>query len=193
MKMKKAFTIIELMAVIAIIAVLMTIVTTTSSKSMKAAREQRANACCKLVHQGLETYYTQKDQWPGAIGDAIKNGTGLSRGNNEGIDGSSDPDRFILNGSEIRDMVATMVKECVQNHNQLMDVSGLFVSRFPGEGGSRHYGLNFVDAVHGTKESPKKMSISEMYYGYPESDSGYFRRFKMTYIVPANIMSVTRQ
>ena len=193
MKMKRAFTIIELMAVIAIIAVLMTIVTTTSANSMKTAREQKAKATCDLALRGLETYYAQKDQWPGAIGDAIKNGTGLSRGNNEGRDGSSDPDRFVLNGSEIRDMMSVMVKECVHNNNPLMDVSGLFVSRFPGEWSSRHYGLNFLDAVHGTKESPKKMSIAEMYYGYPETSHGYFRRFKMTYIVPANIMSVTRQ
>ena len=54
-------------------------------------------------------------------------------------------------------------------------------------------GLDFMDAVRGTKRSPKRMKLAEMHFGYPETDSGYFRRFKVVYSIPTDEMKVSKQ
>ena len=36
----------------------------------------------------------------------------------------------------------------------------------------------------------KKMSVSEMYYGYPETSHGYFRSFRLYYSVPTDSVEV---
>ncbi|MBQ6135856.1 MAG: prepilin-type N-terminal cleavage/methylation domain-containing protein [Kiritimatiellae bacterium] len=184
--MKKAFTLIELMAVVAIIAVLLGIITTAASNSIKMARSQKAKALCACVKQGIETYHAQKDEWPGSIGKRIAAGTVLSRTNQEGVNNTTNNDKYILDGTEVRDMIREVVMETIRNNNPLMDISGLFVSRDQGEPGGRGHGLDFMDAVRGTKRSKKKMQVGEMYFGYPETDHGYFRRFKIVYSVPTD-------
>ena len=89
-------------------------------------------------------------------------------------------------------MIKALVDEA-KNGNPLMDISGLFVSRSPGENGQKGYGLDFMDAIHGTRKSQRKMSTGEMYFGYPEPDHGYFRRFKIVYSLPTDEMKVNRQ
>jgi len=190
--MKKAFTIIELMVVIGIIAILLTLVTTAASSSMKQARVRKAQACCMIVQQGLATYYAQKARWPGSVGDRIHSGGISSRSNDEGVNGNTDPDKYVLDGSEIDDMIAKLIQE-TKRGNPLMDISGLFVSRSQGEAGSREYGLDFMPAVRGTKQNRKKMKVSEMHFGYPESSHGYFRRFKVVYSIPTDEMKVSQQ
>ena len=189
--MKKAFTLIELMAVVAIIGILLGIITSAAANSLKLARKQKASALCVCAKQGIETYHAQKEKWPGGIGDRIAAGAVLSRSNNEGVNNSSNADLYILDGSEVRDMIKEVVLETVRNNNPMMDISGLFVSRDSGESGSRGFGLNFMDAVRGTKQSKKKMSVGEMYFGYPESSHGWFRRFRIVYSVPTDSMEVS--
>ena len=53
--------------------------------------------------------------------------------------------------------------------------------------------MDFRDAVRGTKKSPRKMSVAEMYFGYPDPSTGYFLRFKMVYSIPTDQFSVTKQ
>lgn len=192
-KSKKAFTLIEMMAVLAIIGILLGLVVTAVSGSMKASRRHKANAVCKVVQQGIETYRAQKDKWPGSVGDKIDSGNVLSRTNSEGEEYTSDNNKYVLSSGEVRDMIKTIVNESVNNNNPLMDISGLFVSRSSGESGSKGYGMDFWEAVRGTKESPKKMSLGEMYFGYPEESRGYFRRFKIVYSVPTDSMEVMKQ
>ena len=189
--MKKAFTLIELMAVVAIIGILLGIITSAAANSLKLARKQKASALCVCAKQGIETYHAQKEKWPGGIGDRIAAGAVLSRSNNEGVNNSSNADLYILDGGEVRDMIKEVVLETVRNNNPMMDISGLFVSRDSGESGSRGFGLNFMDAVRGTKQSKKKMSVGEMYFGYPESSHGWFRRFKIVYSVPTDSLEVS--
>ena len=190
--MKKAFTIVELMVVVGIIAILLTLVTTAASSSIRQARLRKAQACCTIVQQGLATYYAQKSRWPGSIGSSIHNGGVGSRSNEEGVNGSSDPDKYILTGSEIDSMIADLIQE-TKRGNPLMDISGLFVSRGQGEPGSKDLGLDFMPAIRGTKQSRKKMKVSEMHFGYPESSHGYFRRFKVVYSIPTDEMKVSQQ
>ena len=196
--MKKGFTIVELMMVIGIIAVLMGIITTAASSSVKASRTRKADALCKLVQTGLATYYEQKGEWPW--------GNGLPPGNqDDGAGNSKDPDNIVLSAAQVRQCVKAMVDEAKRG-NPVMDISGLFVSRDPGElsGGSgakgqsaqpmkRSYGLDFIQAIRGTKQSPEKMKSGQMYFGYPDPETGYFLRFKMVYSIPSDSVIVSKQ
>ena len=82
--MKKGFTIVELIMVVGIIGVLLGIVTTAASSSIKQSRQRKADACCTIIRQGLETYYAQEGKWPGSIGNQIENGSLPSRTNKLG-------------------------------------------------------------------------------------------------------------
>ena len=193
--MKKGFTIVELLMVVGIIAVLMGIVTTAAASSIKASRRQKASALCTIVQTALATYREQKGRWPIDMP--------VSRANREGSNGNSNSDIVVLNGTEVRACVKALVEE-TKKHNPMMDISGLFVSRQDGElaggtdsSGNRKvkpaFGLDFMQAIHGTRESSKKMKSSEMYFGYPDPETGYFLRFKMTYSIPTDQLTVSKQ
>ncbi len=187
--MKKAFTIVELMMVVAIIGILLGIVTTAASSSIKQAREHKANTCCKIVEQGFATYYAQKGEWP-SVGKTVKSNPNSLGKDYKGDNGKDDPDRRELSATEIDSMIRELIAETKKN-NPMMDISGLFVSRSSGEGNSKAYGMDFMDAIRGTKRSKKKMSVAEMHFGYPNSD-GYFRRFRVVYSIPTDEMKVMR-
>ena len=194
--MKRGFTIVELMMVAGVIVVLMGIVTTAASQSIRASRSRRADALCSLVLAGFNAYYAQYDKWPGKVGEQIASGSLGSQGNNEGEGGTSDNDKYVLSGSEVRDCVKALVEE-TKNGTPVMDISGLFVSRQDGElSGNKvkpSSGMDFMSAIRGTRTSRKKMSTSEMYYGYPDPATGYFLRFKIVYSVPTDTFTVSKQ
>ena len=183
--MRKGFTIVEMLVVLGVIAVLMGIVTTAASESIKASRSRRAEALCTLVQSGLAAYYAQHDEWPVSF-------RGKTNSNDEGANGNSDDDKYVLNASEVRQCVKALI-DAAKDGNPLVDISGLWVSRSAGEKGDRGYGMGFMDAVRGTKWSRKKMKVPEMYFGYPETNSGYFRRFKMVYSISADQLMVGKQ
>jgi prepilin-type N-terminal cleavage/methylation domain-containing protein len=187
----RGFTIVELVMVIGIIAVLITMVTTAASQSVRAARDSRASAMCEIIETGLATYYAQKGEWPGSVGSKIANGSLGTRSNELGADDQNDSDQYVLNGSEVRDMIKAMVDECKKG-NPVIDLSGLYVSRNSGEIGQKSGGLDFISAIHGTKETARKMKTAEMYYGYQNSN-GYFRRFNIIYSIPTDKMMVSKQ
>jgi prepilin-type N-terminal cleavage/methylation domain-containing protein len=193
---KRGFTIVELMMVAGVIVVLMGIVTTAASQSIRASRSRRADALCSLVLAGFNAYYAQYDKWPGKVGEQIASGSLGSQGNNEGEGGTSDNDKYVLSGSEVRDCVKALVEE-TKNGTPVMDISGLFVSRQDGElSGNKvkpSSGMDFMSAIRGTRTSRKKMSTSEMYYGYPDPATGYFLRFKIVYSVPTDTFTVSKQ
>ena len=196
--MKRGFTIVELMMVIGIIAVLMGVITTAASSSIKSSRGRKADVLCQLVQAGLATYYEQKGEWPVTIS--------TSGNQEESAGGSRDPDSIELTGPQVRQCVKALVDEAKRN-NPMMDISGLFVSREPGElSGSSvgqkgqnagsvkpAMGLDFMQAIRGTKKSQKKMKTGEMYFGYPDPETGYFLRFKMVYSVPGDTITVSKQ
>ena len=191
--MKKAFTLIELMVVLAIVGILLGIIVQTVSGQIKKARDDKAKALCAIVQQGIETYRAQKDKWPGSIGNMIDEGKVLSENNEEGPGNRTDYNKYVLKPNEVRDMVKDVVLEAVNNGNPMMDISALYVSTSKGEKGNKGYGMDFMDAVRGTERHPDKISVDEMYFGYPESSHGYFRRFKIVYSIPTDSMEVSRQ
>lgn len=184
---RRAFTLVELMTVISILSILITIVVTSISGSMKSARAQRAEAACSMVQTGLATYYAQYDKWPEPLGSKVLSGS-LS-----GQD-YDDSDNYELSGAEVKQMVFELVKEA-KNGNPMIDISVLYVSKNPGERGSKATGLDFFQAVHGTteKEYNNRMSASQMYFGYPEKETGHFRRFRMVYSIPSDQLKVMQQ
>ena len=194
--MKRGFTIVELMMVAGVIVVLMGIVTTAASQSIRASRSRRADALCSLVLAGFNAYYAQYDKWPGSIGERIANGNPPTQSNNEGENGTSDNDMYVLSGSEVRDCIKALVDE-TRNGTPVMDISGLYVSRQDGEmSGNRvkkATGMDFMSAIHGTRTSQKRMNTSEMYFGYPDPSTGYFLRFKVVYSIPTDTFTVSRQ
>ena len=189
--MKKGFTIVELLMVVGIIAVLLGIVTTAASQSIKAGRERQANALCAVVQSALATYHAQKDEWPDPLAGKVASGS-FGGTNNEGVNNQDDADKYVLTSSEVRSMVKALVEE-TKKGNPVMDISALFVSRFPGEKGEKGFGLDFMSAVRGTPKSKKKMTTGEMYFGYPDKATGKFRRFKMVYSIPTDQLTVSLQ
>mgnify|MGYP003334738053 CR=1 FL=1 len=183
--MKKAFTIIELLLVISIIALLMGLVTTAAAGAIGEARKKKAASCCAVVQVGLETYYAQKGYWPGNIDDQLNR-----NGNTAGLT----TDEIILDQNLFRSMMREILAE-YKRGNACLDISGLFVSRYPGEVRTKQLGLDFMEAIRGTKKDAhgQKMKVSEMHFGYPEASHGYFRHFKVTYRRPSDSILIEQQ
>ena len=188
--MKKAFTIVELLVVIAVIGVLLGIVTVAASDSVKASRANQASALCSIVQTALATYYAQKGEWPEPLNGRIKSGSYGS--NREGYEGESDGDKYVLEAEEVRKMVKALVDEAKKG-NPMLDISGLIVARDAGEWEGKGRGMDFMSAVRGTKWSKRKMTTSEMHFGYLDSSTGYFRHFKMVYAIPTDHLAVSVQ
>ncbi len=172
--MRKAFTIVELMMVVGIIGILLGIVTTAASGSIKQARKIKSEACCRILEEGFKTYYAQHGEWPGFNADAVNGNV------------------YQLSTSEVREAVRKMIAE-VKKNNPPMNISGLYVSRSDGTKGSRHLGMDFKDAIRGTKRSQTKMATSEMYFGYPHPNNGYFRNFVVKYYGETDSLTVSTQ
>ena len=188
----RGFTIVELMVVIAIISILMTLLFSGVRGAMSSARERRTSALCNAVQSGLAAYHAQYDEWPGRLGGYVKSDNVPDRPNKEGPGNSHDPNKLVLEAAEVREMVKALVDEA-RKGNPLVDVAGLYVSRSPGEAQDKGYGMDFVTAVRGSSRSKKRMTTSEMYFGYPDRDTGRFRRFKMVYSIPTDSLSVSTQ
>ena len=188
--MRRGFTIIELVMVIAILGILLGIVTTAASGAIKQARSQKASACCRVVQAAFETYYAQKGEWPGGIESKI---TG-EKTNSEGKQYRSDDDLYVLDPSDVDDMMRDILRE-YKKGNPCLDISGLFVSRYDGRPGTKHLGLDFMTAIRGTKKDAhgQKMTTAQMHFGYPETSHGYFRHFKVVYSKPTDQMKVSTQ
>lgn len=174
-RLHKGFTLIELMAVIAIIGILLSIVMTATAGAMKFSRRNKAQAIFKCVEEGFNTYHFQNDAWPKAIDSKVR--TQANAGNNKaGLDGRADYNQLYLEGEEIRQSIYEILEISIKDCNPLMDVSGLYVSRRPGENrNEKVVGQNFRDAVR------MHWRVGDMYYGYPHPDTGYFRRFDVVF------------
>ena len=196
---KPGFTIIELLTVVAVIAILMGIVTTAASSSLRASRRSRASNLCKIVQVGLSTYYAQNDKWP----ISSLNNDPMAR-NAEGPGYRADPSIYGLTMSETHDAVRMLVNE-TKKGNPLIDVSGLFVSMADGRHNQRCQGADFLaaatisgmskakSAVSADLNNGRRMTVSQMKFGYPEESRGYFRHFKMLYSIPGDDITVTVQ
>ena len=183
--MKKGFTIVELLMVIGIIGVLMGIVTTAASESMKATRKRRADALFALVQSGIATYYAQHDKWP--------NFTPPDKGNHRIDQDRIDENQYDLTDDEVRKCIREVIMS-VKTKNPLIDVAGLWVSRSKGDKkGGEGSGMDFMTAVRGSRKNARKMTLSDMYFGYPDESSGRFVRFGIGYSIATDQMTVGKR
>lgn len=185
------------MVVVMIISILMTLVFTAVRGVIKSGRDSQADAVCRMVQSGLDSYHAQEGEWPSPLKGMVESGSFGSANDAankaESVTGqSADTTKYVLKGEEVRQMVRALVDKAREG-NPLLDISGLYVSRTPGEANSKGYGLDFVSAIRGTKTSRRKMTLNEMYFGYPDKDTGHFRRFKMVYSIPTDSLSVGKQ
>lgn len=193
-KLRKGFTIIELMMVVAIISILLGIVVNVAQSSIKEARRHKASTVCTLVEQAFATYYAQYGKWPAPLGSMATSGS------------FGTENEYVLSRSEADTMVREVIRE-IKNGNPLMNISGLYVStnngeprqeRCPRHNGNviRYYpakgaiGMDFIEALRGTKQHPKKIKVSQMHFGYPHVRSGQFMPFRVVYNVQADTVSV---
>jgi len=183
---RRGFTIVELMMVIGILSVLITIVTTAASGAVKQARARKSDALVAMVNSGIATYYAQNDEWPNFDSEG-------RTGNYRMSGGSIDNDRYELTDSECDGVIRELIKKTVEvSGNPLIDITGLYVAR-SGSVTAQTVGMDFMVALKGDKKkSPKKMKVGDMMFGYPDSDTGRFRRFKMIYSIPTDQLTVTK-
>ena len=179
-----AFTIVELLMVIGIIAILLGIVTTAASESLRASRDRRASAVIAVMQSGLAAYYAVKEEWPMDFSG--------KEGNHKNESNDIDKNQYDLSYSEVK-KCAYAVVETAKTGAPLVDVSGLWVSRSSGESDKYEQGMDFMSAIRGTRESSKKMKLTEMYFGYPRSSDGGFERYGMGYSIATDQLTVGRR
>ncbi len=169
--------------VVGIIAILIGIVTTAASQSLRASRSSRASAAMKVVQTGLAAYHAMMDEWP--IPNLAK------KSGNHGSGQYKDENIYDLTAKEVRECVMELVEQ-TKKGNPLIDVTGLWVSRYDGDDPNKKVsGMDFWSAIHGTRKlSKKKMKLADMYFGYPRESDGYFERFGMGYSIPSDSLTV---
>lgn len=179
LRSRLGFTIVELLMVIGIISILITITGAAIAGSMKKARSVRASALCSLVQQGLATYYAQEGKWPVEPGEP--------KSSNDSENGY-----YTYTASEVREQIRLLVEK-TRAANPVMDVSGLFVSTSTGEPGTHSAGMDFLTAIHGSPRQKKRIRLNQMYFGYPDPSTGFFRRFVIKYNAGLDTVSVSTQ
>ncbi len=176
MKRKHGFTIVEMLMVIAVLAVLVGIVTTAASSAIRQARTRRTDAMKQVIQNGISVYYQQKGEWPGSLKNLSENGRGEER-------------VFLLTSDQAQSAIREVVKESAGSvATPMMDVSGLFVAK-NGTSEERGYGRDLKDAMHDSRKQ-KAIPLSSMVFGYPDSETGHFRKFWIEYNLDADSITV---
>jgi prepilin-type N-terminal cleavage/methylation domain-containing protein len=174
-KLKRGFTIVEVLVVIAVLSILMGIVSTAASSAIKQARDRRKSAMRVTLQAGFATYYARENKWPNAIEQYANN-----------MD--ADKTTATIEGPNADNAFRQLIRESMKNKGEpFIDPSSLFVansSRVPNnpyQNGKLRavYGADFREAIK--KSGKRYISIDNMAFGYPDKDTGYFRRYKIVY------------
>lgn len=173
--MKRAgFTIVEMLIVISVIGVLMGIVTTAARNSIRDARDRRKVTMAAIIEQGMATYYQRKGRWPNALESKVQ------------ANNFDNGEYYDLQPSEVDSCFRDVVKCSTEKRNPMMDVTGLFVA--PANAKS---GMDFNVARQGKKKNARKLNVNEMVFGYPDKESGKFKRYGLRYSIPGDSVKVT--
>lgn len=174
-RLKKGFTIVEMLMVIAVLAVLVGIVTTAATSAVRQSRDRRKDAMRHVLQNGIGVYYQQRGEWPtSALESYAKNG--------------SERELVLLTSDQSQSVFRTIVEASVKSGaNPFVDVSGLFVAKAGFS--ERTYGRNFKEATQTTAHA-KKIPIAQMAFGYAEKESGAFRPYWVVYNTRADSVEV---
>ncbi|MGN0852851.1 MAG: type II secretion system protein [Kiritimatiellia bacterium] len=176
---KTGFTIVEMLMVIAVLSILAGIITTAASSAIKNARSRRADAMKQTLKNGIGVYYQQKGEWPGALKSLSENGSGSEK-------------VFLLTSQQAQSVFREVAEESLKSGaNSMMDVTGLFVSRSAGTDESgKGTGMDFTTAKKGDKGRKAITSVSQMYFGYPDTKTGFFRSYWIDYNTETDSINV---
>lgn len=177
--MKKGFTIIELLTVIGILAVLITIVIVAAGGAIKNARSQRAEAMRLALEQAIEAYHAQDPdgRWP----DMIESHA------------DDDEDLVTFTGTDADKIFQEVVGKGFGKSGTksiLIDASALFVANASRANDERAVGFDFPQAAN--RNSKDCIPFNNMAFGYPESEHGRFRRFKVVYNMKTDSVTVKK-
>lgn len=177
--MKKGFTIIELLAVIGILAVLITIVVNAAGGAIKNARSQRAESMRLALEQAIGAFHAQdpNGRWP----DTIENRT------------DDDEDQIVFKGSEADAIFRQVVGKGYGKSGTksvLIDATALFVANSGEANSSRCVGYDFSTAAN--RNSRYCIRFQNMAFGYPDTNTGHFRRYEVVYNMKTDSVTVRK-
>ncbi len=198
--MKKGFTIVEMLMVIAVLAILMGIITTVASSAIKEGRSRKTEAMRSMIETGIATYYAKYEEWPGSrLQEWSRDGVPESetRRSNASI---TDAKKKLtghtahLNDEDFDDVMRTIVKASVGSGSAapIIDPTGLFVASQSVASRRDGFGRDFKEAIK-KGNNRNRLSISQMVFGYPDKDTGHFRRFKAKYNSDSDSLTVEVQ
>ena len=169
MKMtKRGFTIVEMLAVVGVIAVLISIIATAASGSIRSSRSRRAEVMRSALEQAIAAFYAKEGKWPSKIEEKV---------NTDG-----DEDTIEFRGSDADNIFQEVVGKGFGkggSKSMLIDASALYVCDVGSANSEKARGYEFAEVMG--KNAKHRIDISQMAFGYQESDKGWFRRFYVIY------------
>ena len=189
-RVRRGFTLVEMIVVIAVIGVLVGITVVALKGVLSSARSKRYESMKVVLVQGISTYYAQEGEWPEVIEQQLRK----ENANEKSIEiTGGDADKlfrevvgkaFGKGGTKSMLLDATGLyvceanrcgnenKGCFGNHN-----NPSLASYCKGKG--CRIGVEFPEAVK--KGGKRHIPISNMAFGYPDPNTDMFRRFKVIY------------
>lgn len=177
--MKKGFTIVELLAVIGILAILITIVVASAGGAIKNARSQRAESMRIALEQAIGAFHAQdpNGRWP----DTIEGRT------------DDDEDTIVFSGTEADSIFRQVVGKGFGKSGTksiLVDATALFVADASRANDSRCTGIDFPIAAN--RNNRAHIQFENMAFGYPDTETGRFRRFSVVYSMKTDSVTVRK-
>ena len=163
---RKGFTIVEMLAVIGVIAVLLSIIVTAASGVLKSSRSKRAEVMRNSLEQAIAAYYAQEGKWPSLIESASADGN----------------DTVKFEGMKADKIVQEVVGKGFGRSGKksmLIDASALFVCDSSAANGTKAHGYEFSEVMG--RHAKHRINLDQMAFGYQETKSGRFIRFKVVY------------
>ncbi len=177
--MKKGFTIVEMLMVIGVLAILMGIITTVASSAIKEGRARKTEAMRATIETGIATYRARNEEWPGStLQNWSEDGVPESETRKSKLSGHV----AYLEDSDFDEVMQIIVRESVGSGAAapIIDPGGLFVASQSVASRRDGFGRDFKEAVKKGKNR-NRLTISQMAFGYPHKETGYFRRFRAKY------------